>query len=512
MPELNGHGGPRDLAALLTAGIAPSAASVEATPVPPARSPAGQAPAAPASGAAGVEVAASLPGQLPVGSAVIQELRDAASKEATAQEAASGGRLSLEDKHQLARSVVSRLVAEFAARHAATARPLTREQEAALRTVVFDTMYRAGRVQALLDDPSVEDVLLDGDTVLVDYFDKPQARGRALFASDAELVSWVNEMAGQSGHGERQLSPGSPSVGFRLPDGSRVQASLLSRRPSAAIRRHRIQRTVLGELADWGTLSPALVQFLRACVEARKNLLIAGDMGAGKTSLLRALGRAIPEWERIVTLESDRELYLDEPGPGPYAVAFEARQSNGERSGAGDLVGEVSIADLFPVALRYNASRVIVGEVRSVEVVPMLQAMTAGGSGSMCTIHARDHASVIGRLIQLCTEAGMSEAAANHLVAHAVDVIVYIRLVNETAVGGRKHRFVSHVREVHTAMEGGQPTTSDLFAPADGEPRAMPSMPPSFLADLEAEGRLDADWLLPAHAGWKYLLQTVRPL
>ena len=498
MSAHNGQGRPSDLAALLTARPSAPAAGPPASPTAP--------PSSGGHGAAGTETVATLPGHLPVDHAIVQQLRDAASKEVSAAGVAR------EDQQQLARSVVTRLVAQYAADHARASVPLTRDQETALRAAVFDTMFRAGRVQALLDDPAVEDILLDGPVVIADYFDKPQSRGSGLFASDEELISWVNEMAGQSGHGERQLSPGSPAIAFRLPDGSRVQASLLTTRPSVAIRRHRIRRTTLGELVDWGTVSPALREFLRACVEARKNLLIAGDMGAGKTSLLRALGRAIPAWERVVTLESDRELYLDEPGPGPYVLALEARQSNGERTAGGDLVGEITVGEMFPTALRYNASRVIVGEVRSVEVVPMLQAMTAGGSGSMGTIHARDISSVIGRLVQLCTEAGMSEASANHLIAHSIDVIVYIRLVNETATGGRRHRWVSHVREVHTALEGGRPTTTDLFAPTDGEPRAMPVLAPSFLGDLEVEGRFDPAWLQAVHARWPRPLETVRPL
>ncbi|MBO0518273.1 ATPase, T2SS/T4P/T4SS family, partial [Streptomyces beijiangensis] len=142
---------------------------------------------------------------------------------------------------------------------------------------------------------------------------------------------------------------------------------------------------------------------------------------------LRALGREIPPAERLVTLESDRELYLDEPGPkpGPVTYAFEARQSNGEAR-AENAAGEGTITEMFATALRYNATRVIVGEVRSTEVLPMLQAMSAGGAGSMCTLHVRQPHDISRQLVQLCTEAGMQNEAAHHLIASSSDGVVYL--------------------------------------------------------------------------------------
>ncbi|MFJ2406566.1 ATPase, T2SS/T4P/T4SS family [Streptomyces xanthochromogenes] len=249
-----------------------------------------------------------------------------------------------------------------------------------------------------------------------------------------------------------------------------------------------------------------------ACVHAKLNILVVGDMGSGKTTMVRGLGREIPPFERLVTLESDRELYLDEPGrkPGPLTFAFEARQSNGERQGD-KLAGEISLADMFSTALRYNASRVIVGEVRSTEVLPMLQAMSAGGSGSMCTLHVRRPHAIISRLVQLCTEAGMATEAAHHLIAASIDVVVYISYFNETGVGGRKHRFVSHIHEVHDVVgEGGRPTTTQLFAPTAGERRAIYQNMPSFIDDLELTGLFRREWLLdnPMKA-WGPALQTV---
>ncbi|WP_240676939.1 CpaF/VirB11 family protein [Actinacidiphila soli] len=245
------------------------------------------------------------------------------------------------------------------------------------------------------------------------------------------------------------------------------------------IRKHRLRDTGMEELVHWGTVNPMIEFFLRACVQARLNLLVVGDMGAGKTSMLRALGREIPEEERLVTLQSDRELYLDEPGPkpGPVTFAFEARQSNGERTGDNRLAGEVTISDMFATALRYNATRVIVGEVRSTEIVPMLQAMSAGGSGSMCTMHVRRPHAIISRLVQLCTEVGMADSAAHHLIASSIDVVVYLKYDwSDLKYGGRKHRYVSHIYEVHDVVgEGGRlpsPSCSPLATQANGQNRA----------------------------------------
>lgn len=167
---------------------------------------------------------------------------------------------------------------------------------------------------------------------------------------------------------------------------------------------------------------------------------------------------------------------------------------------------------MFPTALRYNVNRVIVGEVRSTEVLPMLQAMSAGGSGSMCTLHVRRPHAIISRLVQLCTEAGMQTEAANHLIASAIDVVVYLTYLDETAIGGRKHRFVSHIYEVHDVVgEGGRPTTSEIFAPHGDEPRAVYRNMPSFIDVLERTGTFDRRWLTQNPEGaWGPPLQVVK--
>ncbi|EPH45325.1 putative conjugal transfer protein [Streptomyces aurantiacus JA 4570] len=454
---------------------------------------------------------AGLPGQLPVAWEVIEALQSEVSAELSSQDPQRT--LDPADRRALARKLTSDAVASWATKYAQGNTPLSEDDEARVATAVFDAMYRGGRLQSLLDEEGVEDVMVDGLQAHVEYYDKPRRTIDKVADSHDELIAWVNRMAAISGHGERSLTQATPMVGFRMPDGSRVTASLLTSRPSVVIRKHRIKDHGLAELVQWAAVNPLLERFLLSCVHARLNVLVVGDMGAGKTTLLRALGRAVPEAERLVTLESDRELYLDEPGPkpGPVTFAFEARQSNGEVR-AGATAGAISISDMFATALRYNATRVIVGEVRSTEILPMLQAMSAGGSGSMCTIHVRRPHAIVSRLVQLCTEAGMATEAAHHLIASSIDVVVYLTYRDETGIGGRKHRYVSHIYEVHDVVgEAGRPTITTLFAPTPDEPRAVFQNMPSFIEDLELTGLFARQWLTDNATGaWGPPLHLLR--
>ncbi|MFI5752581.1 CpaF family protein [Streptomyces sp. NPDC051644] len=505
-PGTNGHPEPmgrQELASLLSGHL-----GQRRTPAP-AQSP--QAPAAPpVVSPAAVPRLAGLPGELPVSWEVIEALQSEVSKALSEQD--PDKHLEEPDRRALARALVTTAVADWSTKHAHGNTPLTAEQESVIGTAVFDSMYRGGRLQSLLDEEGVEDVMVDGLRAHVEYHDRPRRTIEKVADSHEELITWVNRMARLSGHGERALTQATPMVGFRMPDGSRVTASLLTTRPSVVIRKHRIRQHGIAELVQWGSINPLLEAFLTACVHAKMNILVVGDMGAGKTSLLRALGREIPAAERLVTLESDRELYLDEEGPkpGPITYAFEARQSNGERHGD-KLAGEVTISDMFATALRYNATRVIVGEVRSTEIVPMLQAMSAGGSGSMCTLHVRRPHAIISRLVQLCTEAGMATEAAHHLIASSIDVVVYLTYLDETAIGGKKHRYVSHIYEIHDVVgEGGRPTTSELFAPHGTEVRAVYKNMPTFIGELERTGKFARQWLTDnPHSWWGPALQTV---
>ncbi|MEU5108470.1 CpaF/VirB11 family protein [Streptomyces sp. NPDC021354] len=459
---------------------------------------------------------AQMPGGLPVDWEVVQDLRVKVSDDLQDEATRQGRALTQQDREAAGRAFVQRRVAEWAAGHARTNAPLTRAEHDALRAAVFDALFLAGPLQRILDQTNVENVVVDGPLMYIDYYDRPREQRPTPFASRKAAEDWVNQMAAKSGHGERQLSMATPHVNFRLPGGQRVAATMLTTHLVVAIRAHRIQSAGLPELKQWGTVDEVLAQFLAACVRARFNLLIAGDMGAGKTTLLRALGRQIPGKERLATIESDRELYLDADSDGPHVIAFEARESNGERDGDGRLTGEVTIEDIVPMTLRYSANRVMVGEVRSTEAVPMLEVMSAGGSGSMCTIHSRSPHDVIERLMVPLSRAGLSDNAAYRLIASAIDLIVYIDMIDETDLpGGRMHRFISHVWEVVGRGEGGGVALGEAFGPDENstDPRAVAKNPLTGRrqATLVRKGRFDPGWLRVPGGQWPHM-ELVMPL
>ncbi|WP_327740535.1 CpaF/VirB11 family protein (plasmid) [Streptomyces nojiriensis] len=468
----------------------------------------------------------SAPAALPVGHEVIAELRFQASGK-IGEAAGADASMTEQDRRQRGQSIIMQVVSEWATKYAAASgADLTPEQERAVRGAVFDELFRAGRLQPLLDDPNVENILIYGDKVRVDYADRPTRAWDPIAKTDRDLINLINHLARMQGQGERALTPATPNLNLRMADGSRLAASAyVTPRPSIVIRRHRTRGQGLDDLVRWGTIDSSLAQFLRAAVRGRKNIIVVGSQGVGKTSLLRAMAREIPRNERVGTLESEYELHLHEDPEGPEVIAYEGRESNGERGADGKLQGELTLSDLFPQLLRMSLRRVIVGEVRSKEVVPMLHAMNEGEGGSMATLHARNPQLSIERMATLCLEAGigMTEALAYRLVAQAVDFIVYVRLVDETElVGpdgrpGRKHRFVSHIMEITGIGEGGRPSYQMVFAPRDQdgrrEPRAVPhgNISQTCVEDLVRAG-LDASVLRSRWGSWGAPLETVMPL
>src|SRR4029434_6565696 len=240
---------------------------------------------------------------------------------------------------------------------------------------------------------------------------------------------------------ERRFAAGSPSLNLQLPDGSRLFAVMaVTSRPCVAIRRHRFPKVFLDDVVGLGSIDVALREFLSAAVRARKNFIICGGVDAGKTTLLRALLNEVGPDERIVTIEDNLELGLDRyPDLHPDVVALEAREENVEGEGAIDL------ATLVRWGLRMNPDRVIVGEVRGHEVIPMLNAMSQGNDGSMCTIHAHSSLGAFGKLAMYAIQAPerLNLEATNLMVANAINFVVHIGAAIGVGGPGVLRRFVS---------------------------------------------------------------------
>lgn len=360
------------------------------------------------------------------------------------------------------RHVGEQLIAVALEKHArgclSAGRPLlaAAEEDAIARTVT-DSLFGLGGLQRYLDDPEVENIHANGcDVVWVRYVDRAPVRGEPIAGSDDELIHLVRTWAARFGLSERRFDNASPHLSMRLPDGSRLSALMsITERPCIAVRRHRFLSPTLDELMEWGTIDKPLRHFLDASVRAELTVVVGGGTGVGKTTFLRGLASSIEPSERLVTIEDSLELGLGcIPERHPDVVACEAREANIEGAGT------ITIADLVRWSLRLSPDRIIVGEVRGDEVIPMLNAISSGATaGSMCTIHANQSRQVFGKLSTYAIQAPerLPVEATNMLVAQAVDLVVQL------SRRGRQ-RVVSSVREV-VGADGAQVVSNEIFAP-----------------------------------------------
>ncbi|MEU0047304.1 CpaF family protein [Streptomyces werraensis] len=384
----------------------------------------------------------------------------------------------------------------------------TVQEEDALRRAVYDLLYRAGRLQPYLDDERVEDIFIQGpDEVWLDYGDGERKLVGPIADSEEELLELLRELARDSGLAERTISTANPTLALSLQDGSRLQAITgLGPMTYAVIRRHRVSHADLDDLVQLGTIDPVLREFLGACVRAEKNVMIAGKQKAGKTTLLRAMLREFDPECRFATIQTEDELFAHTNGYHRQVVSLVARESNGEKDATGRGAGEVTLLDLMHPALRMSLERIVVGEVRGPEVVAMMQALTNGAGGNLCTIHARRPDIVFDRIAELyaLAQENLSEQLAYRQIANGLDFIVYVDMTDETQIGGRRHRYVSHVLEVTGIGETGRPATNEIFAPAAevGEVRAVPQMDPGCIDDLRRVG-FDSTLLQHRQGLWK---------
>lgn len=393
--------------------------------------------------------------------------------------------VSSEHRQALAERIAARLVREHVDTLHQGGQPVSQTEEDALLDAVAADMFGLGRLQRLLEREDIVNIhILGCDNVRIEHTDGRIAIGEPVAETDRELIEMCQVLAMRAGATERSLSSTKPWLDMQLPDGSRLTVLFhVSVRPYAVIRRHTLMDVTLDDLRDrFAAIDELICRFLKAAMAAGLNIMIAGLADAGKTTTLRALAREIPELEQFVVLEESRELGLHATGRHPYAMSLEAREGHGSRGADGRPAGEVTIADLIPLTLRMSVQRIIVGEVRSREIVPMLQAM-ATSRGSLCTIHARQPRQVMDRIIGLALQYGpeMTADLARRMAADGLDLIVFLTVEDETKIGGRKHRYVSEIVEVG-GMSGDQLVTTQIFGPGpDG--RAVPRHLPERLLD-----------------------------
>ncbi len=355
-----------------------------------------------------------------------------------------------------------------------------------LRQSVFEASarYFLEPIAALLDDDAVTEIMVNGHAEVY-----AERRGRlertdAAFESEDAMLTAIHNIAQWVG---REIGPEHPVLDARLPDGSRVHAVIP---PSArtgiylTIRKFSREAFTLDDLIGFGSLSEEAKEFLELCVVLRKNLLIAGGTGTGKTVLLGALSRAIPEQERIVVIEDTSELRLIQS----HCLYLEARHGGTEGRGG------LGVRELFANSLRMRPDRIIVGEVRGGEALDMVQSMLSGHSGAMSTIHANTALDALIRLetLSLMSDVQLPVHVARAQVASAIHVVVQIARFSED--GSRK---VTRITEAAGLDQRGEYVLDDLYIAclrgkrADGQLEAalMPAdRQPSFATEPYEQG------------------------
>jgi pilus assembly protein CpaF len=289
-------------------------------------------------------------------------------------------------------------------------------------------------IAPFLEDPSVSEVMINGpDQIYIERRGQLELTG-ARFRSSEALLAALRNLSQYVG---KPLSADRPILEGRLPDGSRVEALLppvAPDGPSVAIRRFFRETLTVDKLVQLGALPAFAAQLLESFVRGKLNILIAGGTGSGKTSLLNALSGFIPDGERVVVIEDSREIQFQKP----HVVQLEARpaQANGK--------GAVSIRDLFRATLRMRPDRVIVGEIRGGEALDIVQAMTSGHGGCMCTLHASYPKDSLTRMetMGLMSDLDLPLTALRNQIGSGIDLVIIISRLQD---GSRK---VTHVSEV----------------------------------------------------------------
>ena len=313
---------------------------------------------------------------------------------------------------------------------------------------IVNDMLGLGPIESLHQDETVTEIMVNGPgQVFVERMGKLELT-KVKFRDNDHLMHIVDRILAPLG---RRIDESSPLVDARLEDGSRVNIiipPLSLKGPCLTIRKFSKKPFTVENLISFGTMDHKMAQFLRACVQARVNVLVSGGTGSGKTTTLNVISSFIPEGERIVTIEDAAELRLQQR----HVVTLESRPANIEGK------GQITIRDLVRNALRMRPDRIIVGEVRSGEALDMLQAMNTGHDGSLTTAHANSPRDALSRLETMVLMSGLDlpVRAIREQISSAIDLIIQQSRIRD---GSRKITYITEVQR----MEGNTITTQDLF-------------------------------------------------
>ena len=313
---------------------------------------------------------------------------------------------------------------------------------------ILDELTGYGPIQPLLDDSDISEVMVNGPKKVFVEKNGKLTKSAVTFEDDDHVLRIIDRIILPLG---RRVDADTPTVDARLPDGSRVNAVVRPVSidgPSITIRKFKKDKLSIQQLINYGSLTPNMAEFIRACVLARLNIVISGGTGSGKTTLLNVLSSYIPEEERIVTIEDAAELQLQQD----HVLRMETKVANTDGKGA------VTIRDLVRNSLRMRPDRIIVGECRGGESLDMLQAMNTGHDGSLTTLHANSPRDALSRLETMVLMAGMDLPlkVVRQQISSAVDLIVQQTRLKD---GSRK---VTAITEV-VGMEGDVVVLTDIF-------------------------------------------------
>jgi pilus assembly protein CpaF len=344
------------------------------------------------------------------------------------------------------RSVAARQILEMVCRHKQI--EMSQAQRDRLFSEILSEFTDLAEIQPLLDDPTITEIMVNGpENVYVEREGRIEPAD-VRFSGDQAIFDLIDRIVLPLG---RRIDAQHPTVDARLPDGSRVNAVIPPAAidgPSLTIRKFAREKLQFDDLINLGSLTAPIAEFLEACVLARLNILVSGGTGSGKTTLLNILSGAIPESERIITIEDAAELQLHQV----HRVRLEAKPPDVDGQ------GEVTIRHLVRNALRMRPDRIIVGEVRGGEALDMLQAMNTGHDGSLTTVHANNPRDAISRLETLVLLSGfdLPLRVVREQISSAVDLIVQQARFSE---GSRKLISITEVM----GMEGETVVLNELF-------------------------------------------------